>query len=260
MQVFFLTLFLSISIVQTLDYNINNQQICTQKPFTVNFNHQCSRTRLSDNINTPNTNQILYITIILNITSNKNTTFTINKSSKYNQKIYLIFLTNNRQYMYMNNKTMLILDNITINSYLYDTSNEEYTQIFKPMSAVDWFSPSKFYCILKNEKLLPPQNITRIYYLYTNETNLKLDFSRSTSQISPLFKQFEICYTTKTRLITSAIIIIVFACLLSLTALILIIICLKRQVRALFVILDNCLNQRVTRLPPITIIDPQPMS
>jgi hypothetical protein len=114
-----LIIFLSISIIQTQDYPINNQQICTHRPFNADFHHNCSRTRLIQNVSIPNTDEILYISIIFEPTSNINTTLTIKKSSTYNQRIFLTFLTFTEQYMYINNKTILTLSNILYSNIIF---------------------------------------------------------------------------------------------------------------------------------------------
>jgi len=248
-----LIIFLSISIIQTLDYDINNQQICTHKPFNVNFHHNCSRTRLIQNVSVPNTDEILYISIIFESISNINTTLNIIKSSTYNQKIYFTFLTLVEQNMYVNNKTILSLDNTTVNSYLYDTLSDEFMQTIEP-----FFIPTAFlllnpYCILKQPSVLPPSNISRIYYLYTNETNLNLDFTTSTYRISPLFNRFDTCFTVVKTLTTLAIGLIVGVSVLSFITLVLIAICLNKQLTQLYHIWKNWQTNKEGTPPQITI-------
>jgi hypothetical protein len=104
--------------IQTFDYGIDNQQICTHRPFMVNFPHDCSRTRLTEDINIPNNDQILYISFIFTTTSGMNTSIIITKSSKYNQKIYLTVFTLTGRYIFINNKTLITLNDTAVTTYL----------------------------------------------------------------------------------------------------------------------------------------------
>jgi hypothetical protein len=248
-----LIIFLSISLIQTLDYDINNEQICTHKPFKIDFHHNCSRTRLIQNVSIPNTDEIIYISIIFESISNINTTLNITKSSTYNQKIYFTFLTLVEQNMYVNNKIILSLNNTTVNSYLYDTLSEQFIEVIKPFFIPTEFLLNNPYCILKEPNVLPPSDISRIYYLYTNETNLNFDLTISNYRISPLFNSFDTCYAVVTTLTTLAIGLIVGVCVLSLITLILIGICLKKQLTELYHIWKNWWANRHGTLPQITI-------
>ncbi|CAF1209514.1 unnamed protein product [Rotaria sordida] len=253
MQLFLFIIFLSISIVQTLDYDIDNQQTCTHKPFLVNFQHNCSRTRLIQDVNIPNNDQILHISIILKSSLINKTSLNIIKSLKYKQKIYLTFFTTFKQFISINNKTIIQLNETTISSYLYDTFSEEFIQWTNSISIplISYFSNP--YCILKEKRFLPSEKISRIYYLYTNETNLNIDLSMSSYQISPLFIHFNTCFSIETRLTTLAIVLIVIISVLGFITTVLIIICLKKQLIQLYHIVENWIRQKRGLIPSITI-------
>lgn len=249
-----LIIFLSTLIIHGLEYDIDNQQICTHRPFQANFNHNCSRTRLIANISVPNTDDDLYITVIFESSSNIPIILNITKSSIFDQKIHFTFVTFNQRYIIVNNETILILGNTTINLYLYDTSSENIISTVKPYLIPELVSLINPYCILKTyQEFLPPLNITRIYYLYTNETNLYLDFSLSTYRIAPLIDRFQSCFTTKTDLTAAAIVLIVVISILSGVTLVLIGFCLKKQLTQLLHIFRNRLRGRLGILPQVTI-------
>ncbi|CAF2469183.1 unnamed protein product [Rotaria sp. Silwood2] len=251
MQQFLFVIFLSISLIQTLDYNIDNQQVCTHKPFMVNFQHYCSRTRLIQDVNIPNSDQILHISIIFKSISSNRTSLNIIKSSQYKQKIYFTFFTIFGRFMYINNNTIIPLNDRTISSYLYNTSSEEFTQWTN--SVLIPLTPylSDPFCFLKQQNFLPLENISRIYYLYTNETNLNIDLSMSSYLISPLF--FYTCFSVETRVSTAGIILIVSISVLGLITTVLIGICLRKQLTQLYHILENWIKQKRGLIPSITI-------
>ena len=130
--------------------------------------------------------------------------------------------------------------------YFYHINSERLVEYAEPVSILRsaWTSDSS--CILKSKEFLPPSDISRIYYLYTTESNFQLDFSKSTNHISPRS-------TIKTSLTRLAIVLIVIVSILSFLSLVLIICCLKRQLGESFVILQNCLNRE--RSSPVVIID-----
>jgi hypothetical protein len=234
-------IFLAVCIVQATDYDINNEQICTNTPFVANFRHNCSRTRLTKDITIPNTNQILYITIIFDLLSKANTSLTITTSPNYNQTVYLTYIK------LLERNASLNKTNFTANFYSYDTFSEQITQTnYSHLVSSDPF------CYLKNQSL-PVSNVTRVYYLYTNETNLNIDFSKSSSGISSQLIGFGLCYTVKTWFSTWAIVLIVLISVFSLVTVILVLICLKKQVTELIHIWKNWLIQKLGMTPKQTI-------
>jgi hypothetical protein len=73
---------------------------------------------LTEDINIPNNDQILYISFIFTTTSGMNTSIIITKSSKYNQKIYLTVFTLTGRYIFINNKTLITLNDTAVTTYL----------------------------------------------------------------------------------------------------------------------------------------------
>ncbi|CAF4393022.1 unnamed protein product, partial [Rotaria sp. Silwood2] len=151
----------------------------------------------------------------------------------------------------INNNTIIPLNDRTISSYLYNTSSEEFTQWTN--SVLIPLTPylSDPFCFLKQQNFLPLENISRIYYLYTNETNLNIDLSMSSYLISPLF--FYTCFSVETRVSTAGIILIVSISVLGLITTVLIGICLRKQLTQLYHILENWIKQKRGLIPSITI-------
>jgi hypothetical protein len=252
MQLFFIVIFLSISIIQTLDYDIDNRQICTHKPFTVNFRHNCSRTRLLQDVTIPNIDQDLYISIIINRRSSANTSFIVTKSVNYHQQVHFTFITFGGQYLYINNKMMIQLNDTSINTIVYDSSYEQFTQTSESPIPIEYLISNPF-CLLKQTQFLPVEQISRIYYLYTDEIDLEIDLSSSTYQISPSFIGFDTCFTTVSSLTPVAIVLIVIVTVLSVITTVLILFCLKRQITQLYHIWINWIRARRGLLPTNTI-------
>jgi hypothetical protein len=253
MQLSLLIILLCLSIIQTFDYDIDNQQICTHRPFIANFHHNCSRTRLIQNVSVPNTDQVLYISFIFT-TTDVNTSLTITKSAEYNQKIYLLFFTFTGRYVHINNNTMLTLNDTSISTYLYDTLLEQFSPT---MSAYFTSSVAVFtnpYCLLKDTRLLPSQEISRVYYLYTNKTEIYIDLSTSSYRISPLFDGFATCFAIQSNLGPLAIGLIVGVSVLSFATTVLVAFCLKKQLIELYHIWKNFVRQKLG-LTPTNIID-----
>jgi len=242
-------LFLTVSIVQATDYGISNEQLCTNTPFVANFPHNCSRTRLTEDVTIPNTNQVLYIVIMREVTSNVSGSFTFTPSPNYNQTVYLTFVKFVAGNLYVNNQTTIPVAEFTASFYLYDTSSEQFTETNNSFITPQ---PGDPFCYLKNQSL-PASNVTRVYYLYTNETNLNIDLSKSSSVISSQLIGFDICYTVETSLSTLAIILIVLISVFSLVTVILVLICLKKQVTELIHIWKNWLIQKLGMTPKQTI-------
>ncbi|CAF0950949.1 unnamed protein product [Adineta steineri] len=243
-------IFLTVSVIQTTDYAINDQQICTRNPFTANFNHNCSRARLLQTVDTPNTNAIIHITIIfdlllcgfdglLNIspTGILNTSFTITKSDEYDQLIYFTFFSWSQRSMYINNKTNLTFGASTINSYLYNTSSEQFSLTINPLPIVECN------CALLN-KSFTPENVTRVYYLNTDAINLNIDLSTSSYYIPPMFDFVGICLTTETKLSTGGKVFIILISVFSFITIVLIAICLRKQLKELWHIFTNYLKEK----------------
>ncbi len=89
--------------------------------------------------------------------------------------------------------------------------------------------------------------------MYTNETNLYFDLTISTYRISPLFDGYGTCFTVVTRLTTAAIVLIVVVSVLSFITIVLIGICLKKQLIELYHILINWLYNTDDTIPRQTI-------
>ncbi|UJR30863.1 hypothetical protein I4U23_018378 [Adineta vaga] len=261
MRILIIIIFLHISSINTIDYNINNEQICTHRPFVANFPHNCSRTRLTTDVQLPNRNDILFLTIIFRpklvisdhdlsiaYVKNMSTSLTLIKSASYNQKIYLTFFATNERSMSINNFTKLSFKESTVNSYLYDTSLEELSPW---KNSIDMNNASV--CMMKVASF-PPEGLTRAYYLYTNETDLIIDLSKSSSYISPLFNFFQACFTTETDIKPTAIVLIVLVCVFSVISVIILGICLRKQLKELYYIFTNWIK-KVTGQNPIQMVD-----
>ncbi|CAF0939516.1 unnamed protein product [Rotaria sp. Silwood1] len=107
--------------------------------------------------------------------------------------------------------------------------------------------------MLKDKCFLPLEKISRIYYLYTNETNLNIVLSMSSYQISPLFIHFDTCFDIEKHLPILAIVLIVIISVLDFITIILVGICLKKQLIRLYHIRKNWINQKHGLIPSITI-------
>ncbi|CAF3625757.1 unnamed protein product [Rotaria socialis] len=255
MQLILFIVFLIVSSVQTLDYDINNQQLCTHNPFMVNFHHNCSRTRLIPDVNTINDNRVLQIAIIFSPPNDTtslriNTSLNIIRSSNYNQTIYFMFYTILEQQMVINSEIKMQLNLISIGLYSYDTFSTQFIPWTNSIYLANLNIPfSESLCLLKDKRLYPPEKISRCYFLFTDETNLTIDLSQSSSHIPSLMNLFDGCFAVKTSLTTLAIVLIVIVTVFSLISLVLVGLCLKKQLRQLYEILENCIRHKRDEIP-----------
>ena len=244
---------MSIARIRALNYGIDNRQACTRKPFLVNFPHNCSRTRLIQDVNVPNTDQLLYISLIFSNNVSSKSSLTVLKSSSYRQQIHFTFTTTLQRDIILNNSSQVVTVNSSISrSYMYDSSNE----LFTPLKTYDVQSnapPERYFCKLKYDEFKPSEPVSRIYYLFTDEANLQLDLTASSNQISPVFDGFDRCFEVRTSLSALGIALIVIVSVLGLITTVLILICLNRQVRQFYHIWKNWMRERLGLTPVVQI-------
>lgn len=237
MKILFLFLSATVSLVQSADYDISNFQICTRKPFFANFAHNCSRKRLVEDVQMANSDKIIFLYMILPNSNNETLSLTVRNRVDYSQKIYFLFITHKQRTIYFSNYTVpIVLSNLTLSTYFYDPLSNYFGPI---RSEVSLTKPT---CEYLDKKYLPSENISRIYYIYTNQSNLDFDFSISTNQISPVIIDLQICYGSLRKLTPLAIFLICFTSVICLITIIFIIDCLYRQVVPLIGILRNRTN------------------
>ncbi|CAF1411949.1 unnamed protein product [Rotaria magnacalcarata] len=255
MQFILFIVSLVVSIVQTLDYDINNQQVCTRNPFMVNFHHNCSRTRLIQDVNIVNDNRVLQIAIIFSPQNDTtllpiNTSLNIIRSSNYNQTVYFMFYTILGQQMVINSEIKMQLNPISIGLYSYDTFSTQFIPWTNSIYLANLNIPFlESLCLLKDKRLYPPEQISRCYYLFTDETNLTIDLSKSSSHISSFLNLFDGCFVVETSLTTLAIVLIVIVSVFSFISLVLVGLCLKKQLRQLYEILENFIRHKRDEIP-----------
>ena len=253
MQLHLLVILMSIARIPALSYNIDNRQACTRKPFLVSFTHNCSRTRLIEDVNIPNTDQLLYISLIFaNNVSNKSS-LTVLKSPGDPQQIYFTFTTMLERDIILHNSSQVVNLNATVSRlYRYDSATEQFT-LLKTYNVQSDAPAERYFCKLKYDEFKPSTPVSRIYYLFTNETDLQLDFSVSSNQISPTFDGFDHCFKVRTSLTPLGIALIVIVSALALITTILILVCLKKQVQQFYHIWSNWMRERLGLTPVVRI-------
>lgn len=254
MQLYLFLLVMSIARIQALNYKADNRQACTRKPFLVNFPHNCSRTRLIQDVNVPNTDQLLYISLIFSNNVSSKSSLTVLKSSSYRQQIHFTFTTMLQRDIILNNDSsqVVTVNSSIIRSYMYDSSNEQFT-LLNTYVVQSHPPPERYLCILKYDEFKPSEPVSRIYYLFTNESNLQLDLTSSSNQISPVFDGFDRCFGVRTSLTALGIALIVIVSVLGLITTVLILICLNRQVRQFYHIWKNWMRERLGLTPVVQI-------
>ena len=248
-----LLILVTLSALQADDFRINNQQLCTQRPFNVNFRHNCSRTRLVKDAG-QNVDQVLHIAILFAQANSSLTTISLSNSSQHVQKVYLTFITpEGGRYISINNRKPMPLNDLAVSPFLYDFRDGSVT----PLSPSSMRSGIGYGADRCKPKSLEPEfaawNSSRIYYLATGVSDLRIDFSSTSRRIPPLLVYFHDCYGWQSTLSALAIFLIVLISALALITAVLVLFCLKKQVKQLYHILRNFLNRRRGLTPKIHI-------
>ena len=238
--------------IQSLDYLIANQQICTNKPFSVPSPHNCSRTRLRETVADSNDDTLIPITIFFDNASITNTSLIVRKSVGH-RRLNLTFASAYPRTIYLNNRLPIFINQTRYLSYVYDSLNETFLRVTGLQ--VNGDNRSGYICTLKDRLVTPAETSTRIYFLYTTEEYLLVDLSQSGTEISPFFSGFIGCFGLKGSLSTLGIVLIVVVCVLSLITTVLIAFWLKRQLKQLYHIWKNWVRARLGLTPEQQIVE-----
>ncbi|CAF1344202.1 unnamed protein product [Adineta ricciae] len=251
MRLSILLFFLSISHIHSIDYDIDNEQMCIQTPFVANFRCNCTRTRFTSDVQVPNNNSMLLLNFIFQpqfdtsnngssaeMTQNVNISLTFIQSSTLTQTIYLTFFSLNKTVLSLNSNTTLAFKAMTVYAYVFNTYSNDI-RIWK--DPVTLGEPRL--CFMRNTSF-PPAGLTRVYYFNTNETNLTIDLTKSSYRIAPLFTSFETCFETIVILSSGSIAFIVLVVVFSAITILLLVICLWKQIRELLYIIQNWIRNK----------------
>ncbi|CAF0851200.1 unnamed protein product [Adineta ricciae] len=260
MRLSILLFFLSISHIHSIDYDIDNEQMCIQTPFVADFRCNCTRARFTSDVQVPNNNSMLLLNFIFQpqfntsnngssteMTQNVNVFLTFIQSSTLAQTIYLTFFSLNKTVLSVNSNTTLAFNALTFYAYVFNTSSNDIRMWKDPVTLGE-----PRLCFMRNSSF-PPAGLTRAYYFNTNETNLTIDLTKSSYRIAPLFISFEICFETISTLSSGGIVFIVLVVVFSAITILLLVICLWKQIKELLYIIRNWINKKTGK--GVKIID-----